>query len=197
MFRRFILYPLAGVGFLFVLITATPLVGWWTRALAGPWRDPKGEILIVLGGSVRDYETVGGSSYWRSMYALDIYREGGFQQVILSGSVVAPAMRDLLACYGVPRGAIRIEDESVSTRENALYVKKLLEGVPGRKVLLTSDFHMFRAHAAFSKAGLEVLPRPIPDVLKRAGPFRDRWSAFLDLTEETIKIGYYRAKGWI
>jgi uncharacterized SAM-binding protein YcdF (DUF218 family) len=131
------------------------------------------------------------------MYTLDTYREGGFQRVVLSGDSSAPAMRDLLACYGIPRGVIQVEDRSVNTRENALYTAKLLEGVPGRKVLLTSDFHMFRAHAAFLKANLEILPRPFPDVLKRTSSWRGRWPAFLDMVEETIKIGYYYAKGWI
>jgi len=97
----------------------------------------------------------------------------------------------------VPAQAIQIETQSRSTRENALYVKALLAGVPGRKVLLTSDYHMFRAHRAFKKAGLEVVPRPYPDAGKRASGWTGRWPAFLDLVRETIKIGYYYAHGWI
>jgi len=106
-------------------------------------------------------------------------------------------MRDFLECRGVPRTAIEIEARSRGTHENALYVAELLAGVSGRKVLLTSDYHMFRAHRAFKKAGLAVLPRPFPDARKRASNWTGRWPAFLDLVEETLKIGYYYARGWI
>jgi uncharacterized SAM-binding protein YcdF (DUF218 family) len=85
----------------------------------------------------------------------------------------------------------------MSTHENALRVAELLARVPGRKILLTSDYHMFRAYRAFKKSGLDVLPRPFPDVRKRADGWTGRWPAFLDLILETTKIGYYRVRGWI
>jgi uncharacterized SAM-binding protein YcdF (DUF218 family) len=116
---------------------------------------------------------MGQSSYWRSLYATRVYREGQFPQVPLSGGgkpipSVMP-MRDFLECQGIPPEVILIETASASARENALNTKRLLEGVPGRKViLLTSDYHMFRASRAFKKAGLDVLPRPFPDIRKRA-----------------------------
>jgi len=97
----------------------------------------------------------------------------------------------------VPRNAAEIETQSRSTHQNALYVTELLASVPGRKVLLTSDYHMFRAHRASKKAGLDVLSRPFPDARKRASEWSGRWPAFLDLAVETLKIGYYFARGWI
>jgi uncharacterized SAM-binding protein YcdF (DUF218 family) len=90
-----------------------------------------------------------------------------------------------------------VESNSRTTRENALDCAKLVASDPGRKVLLTSDFHMFRAVRCFRKVGLKVEPRPIPDAGKRASGFAMRWSAFLDLTVETTKIGYYFVRGWI
>ena len=106
-------------------------------------------------------------------------------------------MRDFLEWRGVPRAATQIETRARSTHENALYVTELLARLQGRKVLLTSDYHMFRARRAFKKAGLEVLPRPFPDARKRASAWTGRWPAFLDLVEESLKIGYYYARGWI
>jgi uncharacterized SAM-binding protein YcdF (DUF218 family) len=73
----------------------------------------------------------------------------------------------------------------------------MLRDTPERKVLLTSDYHMFRAFRAFQKAGLNVLSRPIPDARKRAARWLYRWWVFLDLSSETMKIVYYRARGWI
>lgn len=203
---RSVLRPAAffcmGLGALFVVVTVTPLAFWWATALAGPWEGPSGDVLIVLGGSIQDYGMVGGSSHWRTVYALQAWKEGGFREIVLTGGgpenhPVAAAMRDFLVCQGVPREAIRLETRANSTRENALYTKELLSDVPGRKVLLTSDYHMFRAHSAFKKVGLEILPRPYPDVRKRVTRWIGRWPAFLDLVTETAKIVYYFARGWI
>jgi uncharacterized SAM-binding protein YcdF (DUF218 family) len=106
-------------------------------------------------------------------------------------------MKDFLISGGVPASAIVVEGRSRSTRENALYTKPILTALPGRKVLLTSDYHMFRARLVFRKVGIEVIGRPIPDVRKRAVHLSGRWGAFLDLCVETIKLGGYAVRGWI
>lgn len=190
------------LGFLVVLVTTSPVVLWWAKWLAGPWNDPEGEVLIVLAGSVLSDGTLGESSYWRSVYAVRTLRAGGFHEVVLSGAgdsltPAAESMRGFVECMGIPAGAIQLETRSNSTRENALELRRLLQGVPGRKVLLTSDYHMFRAKRTFAKAGLDVLPRPFPDVLKRAQRWKGRWTCFLELAEESAKIGYYYVRGWI
>ena len=67
----------------------------------------------------------------------------------------------------------------------------------GRRVLLTSDVHMFRARRAFEAVAFAVSPRPFPYVLKRsenpAYRLPDTWSLFI----ETIKIGDYWGRRWI
>jgi uncharacterized SAM-binding protein YcdF (DUF218 family) len=190
------------LGLLVLIVTFTPLDFWWATRLAGPWNNPKGEVLIVLGGSVLEDGTIGGSSYWRAVYAVRAWREGGFKAIVLSGGgppgvSSAEAMRDFLVAQGISRESIWLESRSRSTRENALFSKPILDQLPGRKVLLTSDFHMYRACRAFKKVGIEVLPRPFPDVRKRAQSPLGRWEAFLDLDEETAKIIDYYLRGWI
>jgi uncharacterized SAM-binding protein YcdF (DUF218 family) len=130
------------------------------------------------------------------------YREGGVRQIIVTGggdaaTPAAASMGAFMECQGIPNGVIALETQSKSTRENALYTRPLLSGSVERPVLLTSDFHMFRARRVFGKLGINVWPRPIPDVLKRATRWKERWPAFLDLISETIKIAYYYARGWI
>src|SRR5215813_5065330 len=61
---RLLYSGLAGLGLLVVLVTMTPLVSWWAGALAGPWEDPAGDVLIVLGGSLLADGVMGPSSYW-------------------------------------------------------------------------------------------------------------------------------------
>jgi hypothetical protein len=56
---------------------------------------------------------------------------------------------------------------------------------------------MFRAHRAFTKAGLQIEPRPIPDIRKRWSYKLRRWTLVLELCQESAKIAYYRWKGWI
>jgi uncharacterized SAM-binding protein YcdF (DUF218 family) len=196
-----LLWLFCGLGLLVAVVTFTPLVSWWGGALAGPWADPKGDVLIVLSGSSANDGIIGESSYLRAQYAVLAYRRDGFRTIVLSGGgqpiPAAMAMRDFMVGQGVPPGVIITETASTSTRQNGLYTRKLLEDLPGKKVLLTSDYHMFRAYRVFRKLGLEVAPRPIPDARKRAATFRGRWPAFLDLLEETVKISYYYARGWI
>jgi hypothetical protein len=48
--------------------------------------------------------------------------------------------------------------------------------------------------ADLAKSGATVLPRPIPDVLKRASTWKGQWPAFLDLASETVKIACYYAR---
>jgi uncharacterized SAM-binding protein YcdF (DUF218 family) len=198
--RRWLGRILAAAGLLFLTVSFTPLTTWWAHALAHPWEDPRGDVLIVL-GSDRVDDMVGYSSYWRSVYAVWAYREARFRRVVVSGgpggAAVAEAMRDLLVTSGVPAEAILLETESTSTRENALRTAELLRGEPGRSVLLTSDFHMYRAYRCFRRAGLDVAAFPVPDALKRSTRWYRRWTAFVDLAAETAKIAYYWAQGWL
>jgi uncharacterized SAM-binding protein YcdF (DUF218 family) len=192
---------LAGLGLLVLIVSATPLVKWWAGLLAGPWTDAEGDILIVLTGSLTDPDILGQSSYWRAVYATMAWRGGHFRRIVVSGggSPVAAAelMRNFMAAHGVPTASIELEPRALSTRESAIYTTALLAHEPGRKVLLTSDFHMYRTWRAFRKAGLETTPRPFPDVRKRALTWTARWPAFLDLVVETAKLGYYYWRGWI
>jgi uncharacterized SAM-binding protein YcdF (DUF218 family) len=106
-------------------------------------------------------------------------------------------MRTWIVGQGVPAAAITVEGNSHTTRENALFTAALLRNVPGPYLLLTSDIHIWRAQRAFRKAGLTVIPRPAPDAFKRANDWRDRWSVFLDIATECVKIVYYKSKSWI
>jgi uncharacterized SAM-binding protein YcdF (DUF218 family) len=188
---------LVALGVILVLITFTPVLRWWAGGLAGRWGEGKGKILIVLGGDLTTTEILGVTSYWRSVYAAFCWREGHYQTLVLSGNNLAGPMRDFVAAYGIPREAIMVENRSRDTHENALFTAELLRNDSRQKVLLTSDYHMFRAYHAFRKAGLDVSPLPFPDAQKRAGNPVERWSVFCLLAGETGRIGYYALRGWI
>jgi len=74
---------------------------------------------------------------------------------------------------------------------------KLIEGLPGKRVLLTSDYHMYRAQRVFRRLGVEVAPMPVPDVTKSGQRWTGRFSGFQTLVLESAKIAYYKAHGWM
>jgi len=198
--RRLIATLLIGTSLLVFAVMFTPLIPWWARKLAGPWNDPTGDVLIVLAGSGLEDGVLGASSYWRAVYAVRAYRQSPYQQVVVSGggpTHPGMAMRDFIVCQGVPADRVVVDDRATSTRENALYVQQLLAKTPGRKVLLTSDYHMYRAQRAFTKAGLATLPHPFPDAIKRSSMLAERWPILFELCIETAKSAYSYVRGWI
>ena len=192
----------AAIGWLFVGATFTPLNAWWAYYLAGPWNAPVGDVLVVPGADAWQ-DSIGFSTYLRSVYAVRAWRGGGFRDVVVCGGgngdqpSVAEQMRDFMVSQGIPAAAVHLENQSRSTRENALDSKALVSQLGGRKILLTSDYHMFRAYRVFRKAGIDVQPSPFPDSLKQNGSWTNRWSVFVGLCTETSKIVYYFVRGWI
>jgi uncharacterized SAM-binding protein YcdF (DUF218 family) len=204
--KRWFLRFAATLGVVFLAVTLSPVVFWWATALAGPWNDPSGDVLIVLTGSGLEDGTLGMSSYWRGVYVLRFFKNENFNQVLISGTgpgvPAAVEMRNFVVAQGVPAAAVRVETASQSTRESALNIARILREEPQRYagqrlILMTSDYHMFRSHRAFQKAGVTVEPRPIPDVRKRYSSPLNRWGLFLELSAESGKIVYYWAHGWI
>jgi uncharacterized SAM-binding protein YcdF (DUF218 family) len=190
---------------LLIVLYTSPLVPWLAGWLTGDWEDAKGDVLIVLGGSQLSDGTLGMESYWRSVYACWAFRDGGFKRVVVTGGPsgnqpgpsVARVMGDFMTALGVPRRNILLEEKSQSTRENAVMTVPLVRGMPGTKVLLTSDIHMRRARAAFARAGLNTVPAPVPDFRKRWNGWVNRWACIFDVGTGLAKYAYYAARGWV
>jgi uncharacterized SAM-binding protein YcdF (DUF218 family) len=193
---RWLVGLLAAVGLATILVIATPIVTWWAQAYSGPLNHPKGDILIVLAAARDDRGGISFSSYWRARQALWAWQTGGFKKIVISGGE-GPGMVNFLILNGVPRDAMVAEWKSLSTRENAIETARLLEGIPGKKVLLTSDFHMYRAIRTFRKVGVDVTPLPVGDVLSAAEHYDGRFPAFQTMLVETAKIVDYRLRGWM
>lgn len=197
-FRRAAFNALAALGILLILVTAVPCTSWWALWLAGPWAEPDGEVLVVLAGDAPVTGIIGQSSYWRALYAVRVWRSKHYRTIVVAGgNGTGESVRDFLICQAVPTSIIEVENRSSSTYENALSTADLLKRLPGRKVLLTSDYHMRRALAVYKRLGIELVPCPIPDAIKHSGFWWNRWSVFLRLVVETAKIAGYRGRGWI
>lgn len=187
---------LAALGLLVVIVGSTPLVAWWAHAYAGSIDQPKGDVLIVLSAASDDNGGISYSSYWRARLALVAWQTGGFKKIIVSGGG-GPGILNYMVSEGIPREAIVAEWGSTTTRENGMAIARMVAGMPGKKVLLTSDSHMFRAIRVFRKLGVDATPMAVPDVLHWTENWTGRFTGFLMMVEETAKIVDYKLHGWI
>ena len=188
---------LAAIGLITVLVISTPIVSWWVQAYSGPIKQPKGDVLILLSAAADEkYGGISYSSYWRARQALFAWQTGGFRKIVICGSG-GPGIFNFLIADGVPREVLVTERRSASTRENAIETARLIQTLPGKKVLLTSDFHMYRALRVFRKLGIEAAPMAVPDVLHSTEQWSGRFGAFEMMLTESAKIAYYAVRGWI
>ena len=191
------------LGVLVVLVTFTPMVRWMARPLAQSWTSVNTGTLILLSGPSNEFAgvpptvVIGDSTYWRAMDAAYIWRYGRFQAIVVSGEQTEQTVKPLLIANGIPAGAIVVENAAKSTHENALLSQALLANRPQPYVLITSDYHMYRASRCFAKTGVKVETLPAPDIFKRTNSPRQRWECFWTVADEYAKIGYYRLRGWI
>lgn len=187
---------LAAVGGITVVVLATPIVPMWAHVYSGALEQPKGDVLILLSAAADDEGSISYSSYWRSRYALLSWRSGKFTKIVISGTG-SYGIEEFLVGQGVPAESILIDPQSSSTRSNGVDTARLIETLPGKRVLLTSDYHMYRARRVFKRLGIDVTPMPVPDVIKAGQRWTGRFSGFQTLLVESIKIIYYKAHGWI
>jgi len=147
------------------------------------------------------------------LYAARLYRAGKAPLILASGGKLpwlqgggeAIIIKDLLVEWGVPTKAVLTETSSRTTRENALYIRELLERHGFQRILLvTSAMHMPRAMATFSNLDIAVIPATtdITVVDKLNGNILD-WlptAGALQLSSMAIKeylgIWVYRLRGW-
>ncbi len=189
---------------------------------------PTAEAIVVLGGATRSAflprPTVDLSeSGDRVIYAAQLYRQKKAPFIILSGGRIewfgkgTPESQDMaaiLSSIGIPAQALIQEPDSLTTYQNAVNVKKILESRGIKKVLLiTSAIHMPRSLLIFQKQNIDVIPAPT-DFLVSYGELQELTStpksAILNLIPDTtnidqftsalkeyIGIVVYRLRGWL
>lgn len=134
---------------------------------------PPDTVVVLAGGvdrlprSADVYGVMSATSRRRVERGIDYWRERSGRTLVLSGGPTAAGwvpMSALMASYarafGVPAEAIRTENASLTTWENAHRVAALQPPLPRRIALATSAMHMRRAVLAFEAAGFEVCPLP-------------------------------------
>jgi len=181
---------------------------------------PRASAIVVLGGGLDGPEPPRlhpdlNDAADRVWHAARLYRAGKAPLVVASGGILpwterafseAEVMQMLLAEFGVPAGAVLLEQNSQNTRENALNSWKFLEPRGQTRILLvTSAAHMHRAEAVFRAVGFEVIPAATDHrVLEARGSSLLNWlpdagamAASSAALRERMGMLYYRFKGWL
>jgi uncharacterized SAM-binding protein YcdF (DUF218 family) len=120
----------------------------------------------------------------------------------------------LLVKMGVPTGDIIPEGESMNTRENAVYVQKILKANNFKTILLvTSAMHMPRSMAIFKHLGIKAIAAPTDfrvsqleldepnlqteSVILSLMPDEENLSVTTSAIREYIGMWVYKVKDWI
>ena len=139
-----------------------------TALIAGRIADapaPGADCVIVLGAAVRG-ETPSATFRARLDCAYDYLAENTDTKVIVTGGMgngesvtEASAAKRYLEGRGIAPERIYMEDQSTSTQENLLFSKDILArefDEDARLILVSSDYHLYRAQLVAKKQGLQV-----------------------------------------
>ena len=139
-----------------------------------PPEDVQGDVIIMLGGGATmdspDIDGVGnlsGSAANRLLTAVRLERRLATPIILSGGQVFADTGREadiaerIARQLGVSPDKIYVENQSLNTRQNAQYVKRIMdENGFTRPILVTSAFHMERSVLNFTRAGVQATPYP-------------------------------------
>ena len=179
------------------------LAGHWLQS--GDEIDPskKADVIVVLAGS-----------YFRPLYAADLYNQGVGSVVYVSRAIERKdrkllesvdvnlplqeeIFRRILRKKGVPDNAIRFFGKSlISTNQEAEAFKKAIGNEPKTLVLVTSPYHVRRAEMIFGDAlpNCTVLAVGTP-----YEPFPRKWwstrTSAINTVNEAIKIFFHLIGG--
>ena len=136
------------------------------------------KVMLVLGAPVLDGRP-SGNLLSRADKAAEYLTAHPETDVILSGGKPCPiteaqAMLDRMRDMGAPDARVRLEEHSLTTRENLKFSRPLLEAMgyslQEPLIVVTNEFHFFRMRYSARKYGytcLRFLPAPTP---KRNAP---------------------------
>lgn len=182
--------------------------------------SPAADAIVVLGGGTtgrtpEQPEPQISASGGRLLHALRLYKAGRAPLLLLSGDGLSPGdseasqMRQILSEWGVPDGAMLLEERSRNTHENAVEVVALARARGLRRLLLvTSAYHIRRAEALFrheAAGALEIIPAPTgrfsayrrPFWLLNVIPEAGAMGVTVLALREHLGLLVYKAKGWL
>ena len=194
----------------------------------GRTSDPRSSLpqeplpIVVLGNGLGGYSALGGridlplgQTAMNILFALDRFRRQPASMLIASGGVQAEGgysegaiIRDALVRNHVPADHIVVEDNSGSTREQAVESAKILRRLGATTcVVVTTPQQMGRAVDLFAREGIKVLPLRAGSLLWGIDASEPWWRWWIpstvaravsrDVIYELMAWPYYRLRGWV
>jgi uncharacterized SAM-binding protein YcdF (DUF218 family) len=197
-------------------LVSLPLAGATPPRLTSRDQARGAQAVVVLGGGIISYVDADlalddlNDSAPRVIEGARVYRLLGDPLVVVSGGnterldpprTEAAAFRDAMIRLGVPVARILVEDQALTTREEALRLKPMLASRQiDRIVLVTSATHMGRSLATFRAVGIDVLPSSaLPAAREGHGslwPNHDSLVISDNALYDYVAWLYYRLRGW-
>jgi len=175
-----------------------------------------GTAIVLLGGGLYEHapeyggrDEPGRYTMMRTLYAAEVARESGLEVYATGGAPLTQdaepegaVMRRWLIRLGLSPKSVFAETVAENTWENATYMQKLLaaKGVH-RIILITSAWHMPRAHWCFESNGFEVVPAPTDFLTEQESydlrSYMPRWTTLSDSGQalhEYLGLLWYRLR---
>lgn len=181
-----VLLALEVFGVLVLIGLSAVIIRYGARDHAAP-----ADLIVVLGGGPE-------GTLRRTEHAIALYRQGYAPALLCTGSYTRPgqtaeANRCAAAALtaGLPPDAVLIELESRSTEENAIAAQKVMDGQGWNTALIvTDDYHLWRAHWLFERQGLHTYASPAQITTGPLGTLDEARS----LVRELLAVGWYAGK---
>lgn len=158
------------IAFCLFLLVLSPFVYLWSLASRYDKVNPENkhyDIGIVLGAALWNGQPSPALKE-RCNLAIELYHRGQVDRLILSGGLgengisEAEGMRQYLVERGVKNEHLILEDRSTNTKENLLFTSKILQNEKSKQlVLITHDYHMYRALNYAHQVGLSPDAAPV------------------------------------
>jgi uncharacterized SAM-binding protein YcdF (DUF218 family) len=156
---------------------------WLVRAAGLPLSrgaEPQAaDAAVILGAPLRNDGTLTEVVEERVREGVELWRRGLARVVCVAGGLgprgarpEAHAMAERARALGVPEEALRVDDVSANTRENAMCAARLLLPEHPRVWVVTQPFHLRRALFWFRRVGFEPLGWHIEDSVQYRHPWR-------------------------
>lgn len=140
-------------------------IGWSLNQWGKRDRAQRADAIVVFGARVYSGGEASPILHGRTRHAYDLWKRGLAPVIVCTGGIgkyppaEAVVSRQLLEGWGVPAKAIRIDDKSTSTRENAHNAAALLP--PSASVIGVSEpFHLWRCRRDCANYGLKLYTSP-------------------------------------
>lgn len=148
------------------------------------------DVLIVLSGNPE-----------RELYAVELYRSGLAEKIVMSGpSSAVRAMKKRAVERGVEAGDIILEEESWSTYQNAVNSRAIvLQQEMKSAIVITSDYHARRSRMVFRRVfkdtGINLIFSAAPGLSPGADIEYDE-ERRRQVLKEYVKLVYYWLRYW-